>query len=79
MGDAFQTIGPATERPEGTVFHCGLCGTAFTHGGVVCGSCPMNAGCDLVKCPHCGYQFPRGSRILDLGRRVVRWIRGGRA
>ncbi|HKF41680.1 MAG TPA: hypothetical protein VKG01_01140 [Thermoanaerobaculia bacterium] len=49
----------------GTSFTCGLCGEVFTHGGQVCSACPMSNGCDLVKCPACGYQFPRSSRLAD--------------
>jgi Fe2+ transport system protein FeoA len=47
-------------------FACALCGLRFTHGGQVCASCPIGAGCDdLVRCPRCGYQFPRRSRIAS--------------
>lgn len=62
-------------RAEATVFTCPLCGGRFTHGGQVCASCPLAAGCDLVQCPHCRYTFPRSSRIADL---VRRWFRRGR-
>ncbi len=62
---------------EGTVFECGLCGTKFTHGGQACGACPLNAGCDLVKCPSCGFQFPRSSKLVDWGRRALRRLSGG--
>jgi hypothetical protein len=69
---------PARDRHEpGTRFECGLCGTSFTHGGQVCGACPLNAGCDLVKCPNCGYQFPRSSRIAEWGRRIWRRLAAG--
>lgn len=62
----------ATGAPgSATEFTCALCGTRFTHGALVCGSCPLNAGCEVVKCPSCGYQFPRRSRIVDLARRLV--------
>lgn len=57
-----------TER----TLHCGLCGHAFVHGGEVCGSCPVAAGCDLVRCPRCGYQFPRTSRLVDWLTRLWR-------
>ena len=55
---------------ESTEFQCSLCGARFTHGTLVCGSCPLNAGCEVVKCPSCGYQVPRRSRLVDLARRV---------
>jgi Fe2+ transport system protein FeoA len=58
----------------GTLFTCLLCGARFTHGGQVCTSCPFAAGCDVVACPRCGYQFPRSSRLVEwvraLGRRL---------
>lgn len=63
-----------TRSAPPTLFACGLCGHAFTHGDQACGSCALGAACLLVKCPRCGYQFPRGSRIAGfLGRLVERW------
>ena len=54
-------------------FACALCGLRFTHGGQVCASCPITHGCDeLVRCPRCGYQFPRGSRTLAWLQRLWR-------
>lgn len=46
-----------------TVFACGLCGHGFTHGNQACSSCALGAGCALVRCPRCGYQFPRESLL----------------
>lgn len=60
------------EAGEATVFVCALCGDRFTHGGQVCGTCPLVSGCDLVKCPNCGYQFPRSSRLVDWFRALFR-------
>ena len=60
----------ADENAEATEFSCALCGARFTHGTLVCGSCPLNAGCEVVKCPACGYQSPRRSRIVDFVRGV---------
>jgi hypothetical protein len=58
--------------PETSLFVCGLCGNQFTHSGLVCGTCPMQTACELVRCPNCGFQFPRSSRIVDFLRRVLR-------
>jgi NAD-dependent SIR2 family protein deacetylase len=55
---------------EATEFQCSLCGARFTHGTLVCVACPLNAGCEVVKCPSCGYQVPRRSRIVDFARRL---------
>lgn len=63
---------PAPEATVGTVFDCPLCGMAFTHGEQVCGSCPLSAGCDIVRCPSCGYSFPRTSWIVEWVRRLTR-------
>jgi hypothetical protein len=62
--------------PVGTEFTCALCGARFTHGEEVCGTCPLAAGCDLVRCPACGYQFPRRSALADAWKRLAaRWRR----
>jgi len=57
-----------------TVFACGLCGLEFTHGGQACASCAIGAGCDLVKCPRCGYQFPRTSQLERLFHGLARLV-----
>jgi hypothetical protein len=62
----------AGSTPHGTEFRCALCGTRFTHGRQVCASCPLNAGCELVTCPSCGYSFPRRSFVVDWLRRMIR-------
>jgi Fe2+ transport system protein FeoA len=61
-------------------FACALCGLRFTHGGQVCASCPLTGGCDeLVRCPRCGYQFPRGSRTVAWLQRLWHRWRGAAA
>ena len=60
---------------SGSVFHCALCGNSFTHSGLVCGTCPMQTACALVKCPNCGYQFPRSSVVVDFFRRMFYRLR----
>jgi Fe2+ transport system protein FeoA len=63
-----------------TAFACALCGLRFTHGGQVCASCPITRGCEeLVRCPRCGYQFPRGSRAVAWLERLLRRWREGRS
>jgi hypothetical protein len=63
------------ESGEATVLSCPLCGGRFTHGNLVCATCPMNLGCEIVRCPSCGYQFPRSSRIVDWARRLLFRVR----
>lgn len=43
---------------------CPLCGAGIAGGGASCSSCPLAWQCDLLRCPRCGYEFPRGSRLL---------------
>ena len=66
---------PAEPGTAATTFTCALCGGRFQHGLQVCSACPLSGGCDLVRCPHCGYQFPRTSALVELGRRVLRGLR----
>lgn len=70
---SFVSIGPAPVTA--TAFACSLCGCRFTHGTLVCTSCPLNAGCEIVKCPNCGFQFPRTSRLVEWARRLARRMR----
>jgi Fe2+ transport system protein FeoA len=54
-------------------YECPLCSTDFE--GATCHSnCPMSNGCDMVRCPRCGYEFVESGRVLDMLRR---WIRRG--
>jgi predicted amidophosphoribosyltransferase len=62
---------PLPSHPtEATAFVCALCGARFMHGGQVCGACPMTTKCLLVKCPNCGFQFPRESRLVAFFQRL---------
>lgn len=76
LGVPFEPVSDAATK--GSIFRCGLCGTRFTHGRQVCGSCPLNAGCELVTCPSCGYSFPRRSVLVDWVRRLFARARGGK-
>lgn len=69
---------PATPGTTASVFECGLCGFAFTHGEQACGSCLLGNGCLLVRCPRCGFQFPRESRTASGLRRLLDRLRGRR-
>ena len=51
---------------------CPLCGAGIAGGGSGCASCPLAWNCDLLRCPRCGYQFPRGSRLLAWAKRLMR-------
>lgn len=52
---------------------CGMCGHPFAYEeGVACSTCPFAAGCALVKCPRCGFEFPPESKLVSLAARIVR-------
>jgi hypothetical protein len=67
---------PARPGSAATSFECGLCGFCFTHGARVCASCAWGAECSLVRCPRCGYQFPRQSRLALALARLASRLRG---
>jgi len=58
---------------------CPLCGTDYDEAqGRACRSgCPFQAGCRLLRCPHCGYEIPVPGRLT---RWLMRWLdrRAGR-
>jgi Fe2+ transport system protein FeoA len=50
---------------------CPLCGAGIPGGGASCSSCPLAWRCDLLRCPRCGYEFPRGSRLLAWAKALL--------
>ncbi len=54
-------------------YRCPLCGRSFLfHRGACSRACPLGRHCNLVCCPHCGYSFPQGSKILESLKRGKR-------
>ncbi len=54
---------------------CPLCSFHFV--GADChGSCPMAAGCAMIRCPRCAYEFVEDG---FLARMVRRWLGQGQA
>ena len=43
---------------------CPLCQHKFPLEGATCSGCGMRGGCEMVKCPRCGYKFVEESKIL---------------
>lgn len=73
---------PSEETPGdamASLVVCDLCGARFSAARLECGRCPFSAGCRIVRCPHCGYSFPRGSRMLEALRRILESRRGAKA
>jgi len=50
---------------------CSLCGYEFEEKEALsaCGGCPLNRNCQLIKCPHCGYEEPAEPRWLKRFRK----------
>ncbi|NOX97382.1 MAG: hypothetical protein GXO98_04865 [Nitrospirae bacterium] len=45
---------------------CSLCGYEFEEKETssACVGCPLTKGCQLIKCPNCGYEVPAEPRWL---------------
>ncbi|MEI7905319.1 MAG: hypothetical protein WCI43_07895 [Candidatus Firestonebacteria bacterium] len=42
-------------------YKCSMCGKEFgeEEAGTGCKNCPMHSkGCNLIRCPNCGYEWP---------------------
>jgi len=53
---------------------CSLCGHELTLEELMAchSSCPMAAGCALVRCPDCGAEFPRPGPVTRWLERLLR-------
>jgi hypothetical protein len=51
-------------------FQCPLCGIDFTGKGCQ-HSCPIAKGCQMIRCPRCGYEFVCDSKFIGLLRRLL--------
>ncbi len=53
--------------------HCPMCGMEFKRADTACAhGCPMGAGCNLVRCPSCRYEFPPETPVVSWVRRLLR-------
>jgi len=59
---------------------CSMCGHSFTpEEGAACRSgCPV-AGCGMVTCPSCGFEFPPASKLVSFVTNVTNLVRGRRS
>lgn len=50
------------------MMECPLCGKSFDENRTenTCQGCPLHGKCNMVKCPGCGYEMPRESRLLKI-------------
>lgn len=46
---------------------CQLCGFSFDkkEADVSCSGCVLRKGCSLLRCPNCGFEFPKESKIIN--------------
>jgi rubredoxin len=46
------------ENKSKTKVRCPLCGVEYDpeEAESACRGCPLKAGCDLIKCPNCGFE-----------------------
>lgn len=50
---------------EAKLHQCPLCTLEFQDGWACHTSCPVSAGCGMIKCPRCNYEFVSESRVLN--------------
>lgn len=57
---------------------CGYCGDVFAEDTAqpTCAACPLKGGCQLVRCPRCGYENPVEPQWLS---RIRGWIQAREA
>ena len=59
--------------------HCPMCGMEFKRADTACAhGCPLGAGCNLVRCPSCRYEFPPEAPAFSWLRRLLRRRRDSR-
>ncbi len=51
-------------------YHCPLCSLEFENESCHAG-CPMSSGCNMVRCPKCGYEFVEDGTVVELIRRFL--------
>ncbi|NIP66674.1 hypothetical protein GWN63_01040 [Candidatus Bathyarchaeota archaeon] len=50
---------------------CSLCGYEFEEDESVmtCRGCPLRRGCNMIRCPNCGYEVPARSKLAKILKR----------
>jgi Fe2+ transport system protein FeoA/rubredoxin len=58
---------------------CALCGYEFSEheGQTDCQGCPLAGLCSMVRCPNCGYDNPRGSKLGGVIHRLWHRVQRG--
>jgi NMD protein affecting ribosome stability and mRNA decay len=51
---------------------CPLCGKEFDRSAALCSKCPFHDKCELMRCPHCGYEFVGESKIVNFFTRIFK-------
>lgn len=53
---------------------CSLCGYEFEkeESAISCKGCPFLKGCDMIRCPNCGFEVPAESKLVKVLKRLRR-------
>ncbi len=53
---------------------CSLCGYQFNEDESVmsCGGCSFVKGCNMVRCPNCGFEVPAESKVVKILKKLRR-------
>jgi hypothetical protein len=48
-----------------------MCGYEFEESDATCESCAHIGGCSLAKCPHCGFEIPKETKVVKFFKKVM--------
>ncbi len=51
---------------------CSLCGKVFKKNQAACSACPMHKGCNMIRCPNCGFEFVEESQIVNFFKNIFK-------
>lgn len=53
---------------------CSFCGYSFSNADVIesCAGCPLKRTCNKYKCPKCGFEIPKQTKIAKIIKKLWR-------
>lgn len=63
---------------ESVIVACPLCGSKYNRDQAKCSGCPIGKNCNVICCPHCGYQTVDDTYIKNIFTRIrsfMLWVK----